>query len=116
MVKRNTVRQIVAWISPWDLTGSTSKVIETLKAYDWEVYHNNPEVISVGWDWQSPDDQYVDGRFILEITRLENDQEYNKRIKLREKEKKKKKLKNIKKDDLERQEYLRLKKKFEKAK
>lgn len=75
-IKKRKITEIVAEVSPWDLTGSLDKIywylLDTQKTY----IDNIDDVIEYGWDWDGDENH-----FILTITRLEDDKEYNSRAK-----------------------------------
>lgn len=75
-IKKQKITEIVAEVSPWDLTGSLDKIywylLDTQKTY----IDNIDDVIEYGWDWDSDE-----AHFVLTVTRLENDKEYNSRVK-----------------------------------
>jgi len=75
-IKKQKITEIVAEVSPWDLTGSLDKIywylLDTQKTY----INNIDDVIEYGWDWD--DDE---NHFVLTVTRLENNKEYNSRVK-----------------------------------
>jgi len=110
-IKRQQVKETVARVSPYELSGSSQSIYENL--LDTENYYRNKDdtIIDMSWEWEcSP---YSDaGEFALVVTRLENDKEYNARVKKLMKIKDKEK--RIKETEAQREleEYLRLKKKF----
>jgi len=89
--KRQTVREIIAEISPWDLSGTAHDIYKKLLGTEIAYLdkYNTPgrpkmvydDIISISWEWESLEYKGIDGRFVLTITRLENDKEYNARIK-----------------------------------
>lgn len=111
-IRRQQVRETVAEVSPWDLSGSAESIYQELldtEKYYLEKYEN---VIDSGWGWEGSNDD--PGQFVLTVTRLENDKEYNTRVKKLMKIKENEKSAKEKEDKAEYEEYLRLKKKFEK--
>lgn len=97
-----------------DLTGPVDYIIEILQQYknsDWYVDTIEEE------DYYEPGRSYTSTKTILTRTRLETDEEYNKRLELLETQKRIKKEeakeKRLRKKEQERKEYERLKKKFE---
>lgn len=112
-IKRQQVRETVAEVSPWDLSGSAESIYKEL--LDTEKYYldQHDDIISSGWGWESGVYESSEGHFTFVITRLENDKEYNSRIKKLMKIKEQEKTENEKQEQRELQEYLRLKQKYE---
>lgn len=110
-IKRQQVKETVARVSPYELSGSSQSIYENL--LDTENYYRKKDdtIIDMSWEWEcSP---YSDaGEFALIVTRLENDKEYNTRVKKLMQIKEKEKSVKEKEDQRELEEYLRLKKKF----
>lgn len=111
-IKRQKVKVIVARISPWDLTGSSDAIYRNLKDVENLYLKEGENIICSSWDWESPCNDDPGGSFVLEITRLENDKEYNSRVKRLMKVKQNEKSAKEKEEQRELEEYLRLKKKF----
>lgn len=111
-IKRQQVTEKLAEISPWDLTGSAEKIYKELK--DTENFYlekyDPSNTISYGWDWEEDEN---DKYFTLTITRLENDKEYNTRVKKLMKIKDDEKVAKEQENKNDYEQYLRLKKKFE---
>lgn len=116
-IRRQPVQENVAEVSPWDLSGSAHEIykelLETQNAYVDK--YNIDDIISVSWAWESAEYEGIDGRFVLTITRLENDKEYNRRVKNLMKIKENEKAAKEQEQKKEYEEYLRLKKKFDKT-
>lgn len=112
-IKRQQIKETVARVSPWELSGSSESIYKNL--LDTENYYRKKDdtIIDIGWEWEcSP---YSDaGEFALIVTRLENDKEYNARVNKLIKIKEKEKSVKAKKTKDEYEEYLRLKQKFDK--
>ena len=86
---------------------SPDEVIQQMEHYK-ELYKGrkiNFSIKSYGYDGGSD--------LVLTETRLETDQEYNKRLKAEQKDKERLRAATAKTDERDRKEYLRLKKKFE---
>lgn len=111
-IRKQQVKVIVARVSPWDLTGSSDSIYRSLKDTENLYLTENPDIIKAEWDWESPSSDDSNGSFVLEITRLENDKEYNARVKRLMKIKQNEKISKEKEEQRELEEYLRLKKKF----
>lgn len=111
-IKRQQIKETVARVSPWDLCGSSSDIYKNLQ--DTESYYLKEDntVIDLYWEWETG---YYDdsGEFALVLTRLENDTEYNARVKKLMKIKEKEKSVKKQEEQKELQEYLRLKQKYE---
>jgi hypothetical protein len=112
-IKRQQVRETVAEVSPWDLSGSSESIYKELQ--DTEKYYLDQydNVINSGWGWESASYEGDEGHFTFVITRLENDKEYNARVKKLMKIKEGDKIAKEQEKKNEYDEYLRLKKKFE---
>lgn len=111
-IKRQQIKETVARVSPWELSGSSESIYANL--LDTENFYRKKDdnIIDMSWEWEcSP---YSDaGEFALIVTRLENDKEYDIRVKKLIKIAEKTKSEQQKQDEIERKEYLRLKKKFD---
>lgn len=111
-IKRQQIKETVARVSPWELSGSSESIYANL--LDTENFYRKKDdnIIDMSWEWEcSP---YSDaGEFALIVTRLENDKEYDIRVKKLMKIAEKTKSEQQKQDEMERKEYLRLKKKFD---
>lgn len=115
-IRRQQVREEIAEVSPWELSGSPEDICKELRDTE-NAYldkYNKNDIIDSSWTWISPSYEGEDGHFGLTITRLENDREYNSRVKnlMEIKEKEKSAKEKEKKNEYE--EYLRLKQKFDK--
>lgn len=112
-IKRQQVRETVAEISPWDLSGSAERIYKELQ--DTEKYYLDKydNIIDSGWGWESGVYDSSEGHFTFVITRLENDKEYNARLKKLAKIVDGEKTAKEQEQKKEYEEYLRLKKKFE---
>ncbi len=113
-IRRQPVKENVAEISPWDLSGTAHDIYkelqETQNAYVDK--YNIDDIISISWEWESASDESLDGHFILTIMRLENDTEYNARVHNLMKIKDGERAAKEKEQKNEYEEYLRLKKKY----
>lgn len=110
-IKRQQIKETVARVSPWELSGSSESIYANL--LDTENFYRKKDdnIIDMSWEWEcSP---YSDaGEFALIVTRLENDKEYNIRVKKLMKIAEKTKSEQQKQDEKELKEYLRLKEKY----
>lgn len=114
-IRRQQVREAVAEISPWDLSGSPENICKELRDTQ-EAYlkkYNKDDIQNSCWAWESGAYDSSEGCFVLTITRLENDKEYNARVKKLMKIKEGEKVAKEQEKKNEYDEYLRLKKKFE---
>lgn len=111
-IKRQQVRETVAEISPWDLSGSAERIYKELQETEKYYLDKYDNVIDSGWGWESGVYDSSEGHFTFVITRLENDREYNARVKKLTQIKENEKNAKNKKNQAEYEEYLRLKKKF----
>lgn len=115
-IRRQQVKEEIADVSPWDLSGSPEDICkelrETQDAYLKE--YNKEDILEASWTWETS--SYVDGEghFSLTITRLENDNEYDRRVKSLMKIAEQEKILKQKQQQDEYAEYLRLKQKFDK--
>lgn len=113
-IRRQPVKENIAEISPLDLSGTAHDIYkelqETQNAYIDQ--YNIDDIISISWEWESSSDETSDGYFVLTVMRLENDKEYNDRVKKLMKIKDNEKSAKEKKDRAEYEEYLRLSKKY----
>jgi len=108
-IKRKQTKESITSVSPWDLSGSPEDICKELRTTQDAYLKDRNDVIESYWSWEST--PYSDhGEFELVITRLENDKEYNARVKELMKIKEKKKADKQKQDEYELQEYLKLKK------
>jgi len=99
-IKRQQIKESITSVSPWDLSGSPEDICKTLRTTQDAYLENRNDIIESYWHWEST--PYSDhGAFELVITRLENDKEYDARVKKQEKQ-----------DAREIKEYLRLKERF----
>lgn len=114
-IRRQPVKENVAEISPWDLSGTAHDIYkelqETQNAYVDK--YNIDDIISISWEWESASDETSDGYFVLTVMRLENDKEYNARVKKLAKIVDGEKTAKEQEQKKEYEEYLKLKKKFE---
>lgn len=111
-IKRQQIKETVARVSPWELSGSSESIYANL--LDTENFYRKKDdnIIDMSWEWECS--AYSDaGEFALIVTRLENDKEYDIRVKKLMKIAEKTKSEQQKQDEMERKEYLRLKKKFD---
>jgi hypothetical protein len=99
-IKRQQIKESITSVSPWDLSGSPEDICKKLRTTQDAYLEDRNDIIESCWSWEST--LYSDhGAFELVITRLENDKEYNARVK---------ELMKIR--DRELKEYRRLKEKF----
>jgi len=115
-IRRQQVKDEIAEVSPWNLSGSPEDICKELRETQ-DAYLNQykkEDIIDSCWSWVSPSYDGDDGHFTLKITRLENDMEYDRRVKQLMKIKEKEKSAKEKEEQTEYEEYLRLKQKFEK--
>lgn len=104
-IKRQQIKETVARVSPWELSGSSESIYKNLQ--DTESYYSGKDIIEIYWEWESG--HYDDsGELALIVTRLENDKEYSDRLKKLEKIAEKAK----KEEEKERELYLKLHQKF----
>ena len=115
-IRRQKVQDSVAYISPWDLSGSPEDICKELRETQ-DAYlnkYNKEDIIDVSWTWENPSFGDSEGYFSLTITRLENDREYDRRVKQLMKIGEQEKILQQKQEQSEYEEYLRLKQKFDK--
>ena len=112
-IRRQQVKENIAEVSPWDLSGSPEDIYKELHQTQSNYLKDRDDIIEANWLWESAEYEGTDGRFVLTITRLENDNEYNKRVKNLMKIKEHEKTAKEQEKQSEYEEYLRLKKKFE---
>ena len=111
-IKRQQIKETVARDRHWELRGSSESIYANL--LDTENFYRKKDdnIIDMSWEWECS--AYSDaGEFALIVTRLENDKEYDIRVKKLMKIAEKTKSEQQKQDEMERKEYLRLKKKFD---
>ena len=113
-IRRQQVKDEIAEVSPWDLSGSPEDICKELRETQDAYLKDYDNVIEANWSWVSPFYDNEDGYFLLTITRLENDKEYNARVKKLMKIKENEKSAKEKEDKADYEEYLRLKQKFDK--
>jgi len=111
-IKRQEVKDTLVTISPWDLSGTPEEICKELRETQDAYLKDYNDVIDARWTWES--DGSIDdlGVFALNITRLENDKEYNARVKKLMKIKEGEKFEKQKQEQAEYETYLRLQKKF----
>jgi hypothetical protein len=102
----------LAEVSPWDLSGTAEDIYKELHQTQINYLKNREDIIEANWTWENGEYEGEDGRFILTITRLENDKEYNSRVKQLMKIGEQEKILKQKQEQSEYEEYLRLKQKF----
>ena len=115
-IRKQKVREEIADISPWYLSGSPEDICKTLRETQ-DAYlkkYNKEDILEAGWTWETSSYGDGEGHFSLTITRLENDNEYNKRVKQLMKIGEQEKILKQKQQQDEYAEYLRLKQKFDK--
>ena len=114
-IRRQEIREVVTRVSPWELSGTAHEIYKELQETQ-NVYvdkYNVDDIISVFWDWEWEGDNYdSSGKFALNIRRLENDKEYNTRVKKLMKIKDGEKFEKATQEQSEYETYLRLQKKF----
>ena len=99
-IKRQQIKESITSVSPYELSGSPEDICKELRATQDAYLEDRNDIIESCWSWEST--PYSDhGTFELFITRLENDKEYDARVKKQEKQ-----------NARELKEYLRLKGKF----
>lgn len=112
-IRRQEIREVVARVSPWELSGTAHEIYKELQETQ-NVYvdkYNVDDIISVFWEWEA-DNYDNSGEFALNIRRLENDKEYDARVKKLIKIKDGEKLEKQKQEQSEYETYLRLQKRF----
>lgn len=115
-IRRQKIREEIADISPWDLSGTPEDIYNQLKDTQ-NAYlkkYNAEDILEVSWGWETSSYGDGEGRFALTMTRLENDMEYNTRVHNLRKIKQDEKAAKEKEQKNEYEEYLRLKQKFDK--
>lgn len=113
-IRRQEVKDEIAEVSPWDLSGTPEDICKTLRETQ-DAYlnqYNKEDIIDSCWSWASPSYEGEDGHFTLKITRLENDNEYDRRVKQLMKIGEQEKILKQKQEQSEYETYLRLQKKF----
>jgi hypothetical protein len=113
-IRRQQVKEGITQISPWDLFGSPEDICKELRETQDAYLKDYNDVIDAHWTWESCPYGDGDGSFALNITRLENDREYNARVKKLMKIKEGEKLEKAKQEQTEYETYLKLQKKFNK--
>ena len=113
-IRRQQVKDEIAEVSPWDLSGSPEDICKELRETQDAYLKDYDNIIEASWSWVSPSYEGDDGHFILKITRLENDREYDRRVKQLMKISEQEKIIKQKQEQSEYEEYLRLKQKFDK--
>lgn len=113
-IRRQQVKENIAEVCPWDLSGSPEDIYKELHQTQSNYLKDRDDIIEANWLWESAEYEGTDGRFVLTITRLENDKEYNARIKKLTQIKENEKVAKEQEKKNEYEEYLRLKKKFDK--
>ena len=113
-IRRQQVKDEIAEISPWDLSGTPEDICKTLRETQDAYLKDYDNIIEANWSWVSPSYEGDDGHFTLKITRLENDREYDRRVKQLMKIGEQEKILKQKQEKFEYEEYLRLKQKFDK--
>ena len=111
-IRRQQVKEGIAQISPWDLFGSPEDICKELRETQDAYLKDYDNIIEAFWTWDEPSYDGTSGYFSLVITRLENDKEYNTRVKNLMKIKEGEKLEKQQQEQVEYETYLRLQKKF----
>jgi hypothetical protein len=90
-INRQKIKEQIISVSPWDLSGSPEDICKELRTTQDAFLEDRNDVIESYWSWDSGIYDSDTGAFELVITRLENDKEYNARVKelMKIKEKKK---------------------------
>ena len=115
-IRRQPVRDEIATVSPWDLSGTPEDICKELRDTQ-NAYldkYNKDDILEARWTWENSEYEGEDGHFVLTITRLENDKEYDSRVKQLIKIGEQEKILKQKEEKFEYEEYLRLKQKFDK--
>ena len=115
-IRRQQVKDEIAEVSPWDLSGSPEDICKELRETQ-DAYlkkYNKEDIIDASWTWETSSYGDGEGHFSLTITRLENDSEYDRRVKQLMKISEQEKILKQKQEKFEYEEYLRLKQKFDK--
>ena len=112
-IRRQQVKDEIAQISPWNLSGSPEDICKELRETQDAYLKDYDNIIEANWGWVSPSYAGEDGYFSLTITRLENDNEYDRRVKQLMKIGEQEKILKQKQEQSEYEEYLRLKQKFD---
>ena len=113
-IRRQQVRDEIATVSPWELSGSPEDICKELRDTQ-NAYldkYNKDDILEAGWIWENSEYEGEDGHFVLTITRLENDKEYDSRVKQLMKIGEQEKILKQKQEQSEYETYLRLQKKF----
>lgn len=111
-IRRQQVKDTVATVSPWDLSGTPEEICKELRETQDAYLKNYDDIVDATWSWENPSFGDSEGYFALSITRLENDKEYDSRVKKLMKIKEGEKLEKQKQEQSEYETYLRLQKKF----
>ena len=111
-IRRQQVRDEIAEINPWDLSGSPEDICKELRDTQDAYIKDRNDIIETSWEWVSASYEGEDGHFTLKVTRWENDREYDARVKNLMKIKDGEKLEKAKQEQTEYETYLRLQKKF----
>ena len=80
-IKRQQVSEVITQINPWDLSGSPEDICKELRETQDAYLKDYEDIIEAKWGWVSSSYEGDDGHFSLTITRLENDREYDRRVK-----------------------------------
>lgn len=115
-IRRQEVKDEIAEVSPWDLSGTPEDICKTLREIQ-DAYlkkYNKEDILEASWTWGTSPYEDEEGHFSLTITRLENDNEYDRRVKQLMKIGEQEKILKQKEEKFEYEEYLRLKQKFDK--
>lgn len=113
-IRRQQVKDTITTVSPWDLSGTPEEICKELRETQDAYLKNYDDIVDATWSWENPSFGDSEGYFTLSITRLENDREYNDRVKRLMKIKEGEKLEKAKQEQAEYETYLRLQKKFDK--
>ena len=111
-IRRQQVKDTVATVSPWDLSGTPEEICKELRDTQDAYLKDYNDVIDTYWAWECAYAGDGEGYFALSITRLENDKEYDSRVKQLMKIGEQEKILKQKQEQLEYETYLRLQKNF----
>ena len=113
-IRRQQVKDEIAEVSPWNLSGSPEDICKELREIQ-DAYlkkYNKEDILEASWTWETSSYADEEGHFSLTITRLENDKEYDSRVKQLMKIGEQEKILKQKQEQFEYETYLRLQKKF----
>ena len=114
-IRRQPVKENLVEVSPWDLSGTAEDIYKQLHQTQSKYLKDREDIAETNWTWENSEYEGEDGHFVLTITRLENDKEYDSRVKQLMKIGEQEKILKQKQEQFEYEEYLRLKQKFDKT-